>query len=151
MKWSLEFEANDFEYRKQVWTTEKRPSAEEYRLRCQSTAGQAGGGGCDYGGLYDVFYIRDYHGKDPQLYPEGAVKLHIGTGKTLRGWVSKQWHGAPVLCILNASRAIGNLAVVKGIFMMMELIKMWSREPWTENGDESDDDRDQEGQDKSPR
>ncbi|KAF8415978.1 hypothetical protein EV426DRAFT_578943 [Tirmania nivea] len=160
LEWFVEFEERDFAYRNQVWTAEKKavsrtvPSAEEYRLRCQAISGRTGGGlRCDYGGLYNVYYIRDYHATDPHLLPTafvGAVQLRTGTGKTAKGWASKQWHGAPVLCILSAGRAIGDLAAIKGVFVTLsELIKMWSREPWTENEDEDGDDSDQGGQDNS--
>jgi len=161
LEWFVEFEGRDFAYRTQVWTAEKRavprtvPSGEEYRLRCQAISGRAGSGiRCDYGGLYNAYYIRDYHATDPHLRPSasvGAVQLHAGTGKTAKGWVPKQWHGAPVLCIISAGRAIGDLAAMKGVFVVLtELMKLWSREPWTENEDGDGDDSDRNQQDNSP-
>ncbi|RPB19069.1 hypothetical protein L211DRAFT_853531 [Terfezia boudieri ATCC MYA-4762] len=142
LQWFLEFEERDFAYRKQVWMAKKKavvrtvPSAELYRVRCQAQAisGQVeSGDSCDYGGLYDAYYIRDYHGAVPHLRPPG-VQLRTGTGRTPKGWVSKQWHGAPALCILGAGRAIGDCEATQGVFLKLnELLGMWGREPWTEN------------------
>lgn len=118
-----------------MWVVEKTvvlravPSAEVYRLK-----------------------LRDYHGTDTHLGPTtvtGATELRAGKGK-IRGWVSKQWHGAPVLCIMNAMRVIGDLAATKEVFIILtELIKWWGREPWTEASGGEDDGSDEDSQDNS--
>ena len=118
------------------------------RLRCEAISGRVGSGiRCDYGGLYNVYYIRDYHARNPHLRPVasvGGVQLRSGTGKTAKGWVSKQCHGAAVLSIISAGGVVGDLETMK------EVMKMRGREPWTESEGGDVNDSDQSRQDNSP-
>ncbi|KAF8433065.1 hypothetical protein BGX38DRAFT_1223927 [Terfezia claveryi] len=90
LQWFMEFEERDFAYRKQVWMAKEKAVVELCQGQAISRQVESGDS-CDYGGLYEYFCIRNYHGTVPHLRPPGE-------------WVSKQWHGAPALCIWELLR-----------------------------------------------